>query len=67
MNRASSFAERLHLGFAVIHGEEKVADSERDDGRASPPPQETPNLVTRMTSMDVHDLPGIIDNIPVYR
>lgn len=51
MNRASSFAERLQLGFAVIHGEEKELDSEKDDGRASPPP-------TRITSVDVHDLPG---------
>ena len=59
VNRASSFAERLHLGFAVIHGEEKVDDSEKDDGRASPPPSlESLSLVTRMTSVDVHDLPG---------
>lgn len=50
VNRASSFAERLQLGFAVIHGEEKELDSEKDDGRASPPP-------TRITSVDVHDLP----------
>ncbi|XP_067937648.1 phosphoribosyl pyrophosphate synthase-associated protein 2-like [Watersipora subatra] len=51
VNRASSYAERLQLGFAVIHGE-KVDDSEKDDGRASPPP-----LRTRMTSISVHDLP----------
>lgn len=42
----------------MIHGEEKVADSERDDGRASHPPLESLSLGTRMTSVDVHDLPG---------
>ena len=35
--RATSYAERLRLGIAVIHGEAK--DEEDDlDGRASPPP-----------------------------
>merc|ERR1719322_2347708 len=35
--RATSYAERLRLGIAVIHGEAK--DEEEDlDGRASPPP-----------------------------
>jgi len=38
VKRATSYAERLRLGIAVIHGEEKVAESERDDGRNSPPP-----------------------------
>jgi len=59
VNRASSFAERLQLGFAVIHGEEKVDDSEKDDGRASPPPLESLTIHTRMTSVDVHDLPAL--------
>lgn len=37
--RANAFAERLRLGLAVIHGEEK--DPDRDaDGRNSPPPQD---------------------------
>lgn len=44
----------------MIHGEEKVDDSEKDDGRASPPPLESLTIHTRMTSVDVHDLPGII-------
>lgn len=39
VKRATSYSERLRLGIAVIHGEEK-AESERDDGRNSPPPAE---------------------------
>lgn len=38
VKRATSYAERLRLNIAVIHGEEKVAESDRDDGRYSPPP-----------------------------
>lgn len=40
VKRATSYAERLRLSIAVIHGEEKVAESDQDDGRNSPPPQE---------------------------
>ncbi len=36
--RATSYAERLRLGIAVIHGEAKEADEDELDGRASPPP-----------------------------
>ena len=58
VNRASSYAERLQLGFAVIHGEEKTAESEKDDGRASPPPSEG-HTASRVTSVvSVYDLPG---------
>ncbi|XP_006816437.1 phosphoribosyl pyrophosphate synthase-associated protein 2-like [Saccoglossus kowalevskii] len=35
--RATSFAERLRLALAVIHGEQKVSESEVIDGRHSPP------------------------------
>ena len=35
--RATSYAERLRLGIAVIHGEVKD-DEDELDGRASPPP-----------------------------
>ncbi|XP_078274268.1 phosphoribosyl pyrophosphate synthase-associated protein 2 isoform X5 [Rhinoraja longicauda] len=35
--RAQSFAERLRLGIAVIHGEVQDADSDLVDGRHSPP------------------------------
>lgn len=38
VNRATSFAERLRLNLAVIHGEVKPDDNE--DDRSSPPPQE---------------------------
>jgi phosphoribosylpyrophosphate synthetase len=40
VKRATSYAERLRLSIAVIHGEEKISESERDDGRNSPPPNE---------------------------
>lgn len=36
MKRATSYAERLRLSIAVIHGEEPV-ETEEDDGRHSPP------------------------------
>jgi len=39
VKRAISYAERLRLSIAVIHGEDK-AESERDDGRNSPPPED---------------------------
>lgn len=32
-NKATSYAERLRLGFAVIHGEQKEAESDMVDGR----------------------------------
>ncbi|KAI4455916.1 ribose-phosphate diphosphokinase family member [Holotrichia oblita] len=35
--KATSYAERLRLGIAVIHGEQKEADSDMVDGRYSPP------------------------------
>ena len=38
VDRATSFAERLHLGLAVIHGVRQEAESEICDGRNSPPP-----------------------------
>lgn len=38
--RAQSFAERLRLGLAVIHGEQKEAESDEIDGRHSPPPNQ---------------------------
>lgn len=36
--KATSYAERLRLGIAVIHGEQKEAESDMVDGRYSPPP-----------------------------
>ncbi|CAJ0583772.1 unnamed protein product, partial [Mesorhabditis spiculigera] len=39
MNKATSYAERLRLGVAVIHGEQKdEEESGQEDGRQSPPP-----------------------------
>ncbi|CAJ0933728.1 unnamed protein product, partial [Mesorhabditis belari] len=39
MNKATSYAERLRLGVAVIHGEQKDdGESGQEDGRQSPPP-----------------------------
>lgn len=35
--RAQSYAERLRLGLAVIHGEAQCAELDMDDGRHSPP------------------------------
>ena len=43
--RANSFAERLRLGLAVIHGEQKETNQEID-GRNSPPPPESEGLDT---------------------
>jgi len=37
--KATSYAERLRLGIAVIHGEHKESDSDLVDGRNSPPPK----------------------------
>ncbi len=42
--RATSYAERLRLGIAVIHGEAK--EDEEDDGRASPPPSFSNRVTT---------------------
>lgn len=42
--RAQSFAERLRLGLAVIHGDQLEPDSEIVDGRHSPPPERSRNV-----------------------
>lgn len=36
-HRAQSYAERLRLGLAVIHGEAQCSESDMADGRHSPP------------------------------
>ncbi len=48
--RATSYAERLRLGIAVIHGEVKEGEEDELDGRASPPPQQL-HASGRMTSV----------------
>ncbi|CAB0031545.1 unnamed protein product [Trichogramma brassicae] len=35
--KATSYAERLRLGIAVIHGEQREAETDMNDGRYSPP------------------------------
>ncbi|XP_054158166.1 phosphoribosyl pyrophosphate synthase-associated protein 2-like [Oppia nitens] len=35
--KATSYAERLRLGIAVLHGEQKESESDQVDGRYSPP------------------------------
>ncbi|ENN70623.1 phosphoribosyl pyrophosphate synthase-associated protein 2 isoform X1 [Dendroctonus ponderosae] len=44
--KATSYAERLRLGIAVIHGEQKESDADEVDGRYSPP------TVPRSRTMD---------------
>uniref|UniRef100_A0A6A7FX90 Phosphoribosyl pyrophosphate synthase-associated protein 2-like n=2 Tax=Hirondellea gigas TaxID=1518452 RepID=A0A6A7FX90_9CRUS len=39
--KATSYAERLRLGIAVIHGEQKSSEDEETDGRNSPPAPST--------------------------
>lgn len=46
VKRATSYAERLRLSIAVIHGEEKIAESDLDDGRNSPPPNDMEKSVS---------------------
>ncbi len=38
VRKATSYAERLRIGIAVIHGEQKESESDQVDGRSSPPP-----------------------------
>lgn len=45
MCRAQSFAERLRLGIAVIHGEAQDAESDQVDGRHSPPTVKTTGAI----------------------
>jgi len=42
--RATSLADRLRVGIAVLHGECKDDERDDDDGRASPPPNEDPQV-----------------------
>ncbi|KAK1877783.1 Phosphoribosyl pyrophosphate synthase-associated protein 2 [Dissostichus eleginoides] len=49
--RAQSFAERLRLGLAVIHGEAQDAESDQVDGRHSPPAVKTTGAIH--PSMDI--------------
>ncbi|ELT88570.1 hypothetical protein CAPTEDRAFT_147868 [Capitella teleta] len=61
VKRATSYAERLRLSIAVIHGEEKVAESDIDDGRNSPPPLDSEVVITdtRCFSLGLEMLPRL--------
>ena len=56
VKRATSYAERLRLSIAVIHGEERNGELERDDGRQSPPLPEVENR--SMISLGMELLPS---------
>jgi len=56
--KATSYAERLRLGIAVLHGEQKTAESDEVDGRYSPP-------VGGTTSAGVRTLDVGLDTMPV--
>lgn len=53
-NKATSYAERLRLGIAVIHGEQKESEFDMVDGRNSPP------AIPRSRTMEVS-----LDTMPV--
>lgn len=57
VKRVTSYAERLRLGIAVIHGEDKIMeeadDFDRDDGRNSPPLPEIGGERTRDFNLEI--------------
>lgn len=50
--KATSYAERLRLGIAVLHGEQKESESDEVDGRYSPPPQAEQSIKTFDIGLD---------------
>ncbi|XP_072351031.1 phosphoribosyl pyrophosphate synthase-associated protein 1-like, partial [Scyliorhinus torazame] len=61
--RAQSYAERLRLGLAVIHGEAQYAEYDMVDGRHSPPAVKNTSIHSGLELPSVHRLqvpfPGI--------
>ena len=57
VKRATSYAERLRLNIAVIHGEEKD-DADQDDGRNLPASTEVGKLSSSSSSSGLKLLPG---------
>lgn len=55
--KATSYAERLRLGIAVIHGEQKEDETEEVDGRSSPP-------IANDIKSRVYDVP--VSGVPLY-
>lgn len=58
--RAQSYAERLRLGLAVIHGEAQCTEQDMDDGRHSPPTVKNTTLHTGL------ELPRTLSPFPVF-
>jgi hypothetical protein len=52
--KATSYAERLRLGIAVIHGEQKEAESDMVDGRYSPPTLSRSRTMDASVGVPVH-------------
>lgn len=52
--KATSYAERLRVGIAVLHGENKPVDVDEEDGRYSPP---VPNAGTRTMNLGLDLMP----------
>ncbi|XP_048256855.1 phosphoribosyl pyrophosphate synthase-associated protein 1-like [Haliotis cracherodii] len=59
VKRASSYAERLRLSIAVIHGEEKIEEL-GCDGRNSPPPLPEEEQLPRNHEFGIETLPTIL-------
>ncbi|XP_077491502.1 phosphoribosyl pyrophosphate synthase-associated protein 2 isoform X1 [Amblyomma americanum] len=64
-NKATSYAERLRLGIAVIHGEQKESESDMVDGRYSPP---TVHSLARTmeVGLDIMPVPAAKEKPPIY-
>jgi ribose-phosphate pyrophosphokinase len=65
--RATSLADRLRLGIAVLHGECKDEERDVDDGRASPPPNEEMSVQGRIYTIG-NPLPPLTpkEKPPIY-
>lgn len=63
VKRATSYAERLRLPIAVLHGKfHKQSESDQVDGRNSPPigGQHNPNIVSRTLNLGLNEMPVLI-------
>ncbi|KPM06212.1 hypothetical protein NH340_JMT03577 [Sarcoptes scabiei] len=64
--KATSYAERLRLGIAVIHGEHKTSDLDQIDGRSSPPPPHSSTslsnaLENRIIDVGLNTIPSLAE------
>jgi len=53
VRKATSYAERLRIGIAVIHGEQKEGDSDQVDGRSSPPTVKSSEIASSLDTLPV--------------